>query len=35
MTIKMMKLLKLSIDKNEILYYDKPITLIQLVARRE
>ncbi|CAD8150214.1 unnamed protein product [Paramecium pentaurelia] len=36
MTIKMMKQLKIStFDKNEILYYDKPITLIQLVARSD
>ncbi|CAD8140814.1 unnamed protein product [Paramecium pentaurelia] len=34
MTIKMMKRLKIStIDKNEILYQDKQITLIQIVAR--
>ncbi|CAK84860.1 unnamed protein product (macronuclear) [Paramecium tetraurelia] len=36
MTIRMMKKLKISVsDKNEILFHDKPITLIQVVARAE
>ncbi|CAD8138085.1 unnamed protein product [Paramecium octaurelia] len=36
MTIKMIKNIKISTtDRNEILYFDKPITLIQLVARYE
>ncbi|CAD8132141.1 unnamed protein product [Paramecium octaurelia] len=36
MTIRMMKKLKISTtDKNEILFLDKPITLIQVVARVE